>query len=106
MIATEIWAPISAVVIAVVAYLGGRANADASVSAAWRDFLGPLRKELEDLRTEVGVLRRHEREQAVRAATDSAVLRTSLAASGIEVPTVDVALPRERTRSTDRPPGP
>jgi len=104
----EVWAPLGAVLVAVVAYLGGRAQADASVAKAWSEFLAPLRDELADARKrlekaaeENAALRRLLSEQSVRAAADSAAIRTTLAAGGMPVPAVDVPLPEGRTRATD-----
>lgn len=123
-IPTEVWAPVFGLLVAVLGYLGGRAQSDATSAAAWRQLLAPYREEQERLwdrvaelekanavlttqreadRQELGVLRRAQRDQAIRSTADTAALRTKLADVGIEVPDVRVApLPLDRTRITDR----
>lgn len=125
MLSPEVWAPAGAVLVAFLAYLGGRATSDATVAGAWRDMLEPYRDEQERLwnrvtdldranavlssqlqtaREELGVLRRTQRADTLRSTAESVAVRTTLADSGITVPDVRVEPPPlERTRASDTP---
>lgn len=121
---TEVWAPLGAVVVALLGYAGGRASRVVTVAAAWERLLTPYREEQERLwdrieeleraratltaqreidRQELAMLRRQHNDQRVRSSTEVAVLKTTLADRGIAVPDIRPPVAPERTRSTDDP---